>query len=669
MPVPAAMRRWTSSWVEHILCREYRLRVLGSITAALLMSTLLNITRWPEMLFSAFLAAVAGAIFVMAVAASLLQLLFDPHQMRHSSMGLQQYLGYPQQQQQAAQQQQARQQQAQQQQQHMAAQHLAQPQFVQAPEQQAAGCAATDSAATAVQPAQTAGTTNHWGLVSNYSSSYSYISRYGSWVGSWWRWCLQMWLGWWAAAADWLCSRLLPWQRETSSDSCRSDSEVPIAGCGSGRGSGNGNRGDAGEHSTWLSYLLRMASVRASFAKGVAPTQQDTAVLPSAPPPAFAAPAADADAATVSGSSSMADPAAAGVADAGSGMYQGGDAAAAEPGVAAAATSGSTNTAADSTPTDSTASGSSSSISSITDPGSAFRRLRFLSLRRCTLSHSNNSVSNKLWQLSVLASQLAPGLGSQMVAVVLALILWPLAVAAAISRIAATSGSLTRGSNGDGLSSSSGGYSYNRHSKFSAWAWGWDLVCGLLQGAANRVEGAAAGCGPVVAVASCMPELRFLDLTWLNLEPWELHSIVQMKQLHYLGLSRQQVGVVMSREAVFARNCSRNRSQGAYRQRHAAQAAAGGALGQQVVRRRSVLSWLLAPLWFLLCWPLYVWPFRAIWGGSKSEQQLQQAGMGGGGVSMPGVDLLGLFDEWPSMMLIESPSGFDEVIEREFVAN
>jgi hypothetical protein len=31
--------RWTSSWVEHLLCRQYHLRVMGSLTGALWMST------------------------------------------------------------------------------------------------------------------------------------------------------------------------------------------------------------------------------------------------------------------------------------------------------------------------------------------------------------------------------------------------------------------------------------------------------------------------------------------------------------------------------------------------------------------------------------------------------------------------------------------------------
>ncbi|WIA14933.1 hypothetical protein OEZ85_001644 [Tetradesmus obliquus] len=67
--------RWTSSWVEHTLCRQPHLRVLGSITAALLMTVALNSPRWPEMVASALLAAAAGAVFVLAVAASLLSLM------------------------------------------------------------------------------------------------------------------------------------------------------------------------------------------------------------------------------------------------------------------------------------------------------------------------------------------------------------------------------------------------------------------------------------------------------------------------------------------------------------------------------------------------------------------------------------------------------------------
>ncbi|WIA35104.1 hypothetical protein OEZ86_003590 [Tetradesmus obliquus] len=67
--------RWTSSWVEHTLCRQPHLRVLGSITAALLMTVALNSPRWPEMVASTLLAAAAGAVFVLAVAASLLSLM------------------------------------------------------------------------------------------------------------------------------------------------------------------------------------------------------------------------------------------------------------------------------------------------------------------------------------------------------------------------------------------------------------------------------------------------------------------------------------------------------------------------------------------------------------------------------------------------------------------
>jgi hypothetical protein len=177
-----------------------------------------------------------------------------------------------------------------------------------------------------------------------------------------------------------------------------------------------------------------------------------------------------------------------------------------------------------------------------------------------------------------------------------------------------------------------------------------------------------------------MPELRFLDLTWLNLEPWELHAIVQSRQLHYLGLSRQQVGVVMSREAVFARNCSRNRGHaGMHRHQHVSAEAAAAEGGDSVLSRVAgqrgvgVMAWLgsvMAAVSLLFLWPSYVWPVKLLWSSSSSSKaakgrRLQDGGAGvceGGGAS---AHMLGVGEEWPSMTVIESPGGFDEVIERE----
>jgi hypothetical protein len=582
------------------------------------MSALLNSTKWPEMLFSAFLAAVAGAIFVMAVAASLLQILFDPHQARHGRMGLQQYWQYGNQQ-----------------------QGLQEP-----------GCTAVPASEDLADIISSNRYWQHFG---------AFAKGYAAWAFSSLVQQVQIWLlGGWMVAVARSCSSWLHFAPAQERSSAAFGSYNSSTACGSSSSS---------SREGLLSFWLRFAAVRASFLKGVGPMQQDTAAVTRNA--ALAATHALDGSASSSSSTpgqvaaqSVPSAAAAAAATAGGGVIDG----AAETARSSCASKGATADPA------AAASSSSSTISTISDPGSAFRRLRFLSLRRCTLSHSNNSVSNKLWQLSVLASQLAPGLGSQLVAVALALVLWPLAVAAAISRIAATSSSLYGGSDGAGLSSSSGNYSYNRHSKFSAWAWGWDLVCGLLQGAANRVEGAAAGCGPVVAVASCMPELRYLDLTWLNLEPWELHSIVQMQQLHYLGLSRQQVGVVMSREAVFARNCIQHRGQRGLGRCHGAAAAAAaagvGGDGQGLMRTvssRGIVGWTFSTLWMLVSGPLLLW--RGLWGGANSgrqQRQGQQHAVGVVGVS--GVDLIGLCDDNPSLMLIESPSGFDEVIEREFAA-
>jgi len=654
--------------VEHLLCREYRLRVLGSITAALLMSALLNSPKWPEMLMSAFLAAVSGAIFVMAVVASLLQLLFDPRQLlRARNMHSSRPMHRQQQQQQPQGVHNAGQQQQQQQQPLMGPSSLR---------------GGVDSAVT--QQAAT-------GLLSRIASSFwqylgSCMRRVMSMLFSCTCSFVQLWWvsGWVEAAVRYCCGVCLPstpWPSASTSSS-NGSTEAASRG-GSSDGSSDGSNGQ-----TWLSFMLRVAALRASYAP--ANTQQDRQIINSIKA------AADS---SIMESSHAAD----------RGPQQQHPAASRGTEEATESSGSSSEGSMDELIA---AASSRRGSSSITDPGSAFRRLRFLSLRRCTLSHSNNSVSNKLWQLSVLASQLAPGLGAQVVAVSLALVLWPLAVAAAISRIAATSGSfsVSSGSSMDGNlgtgCSSAGGYTYSRRSRWAAWAWGWDLVCGLLQGAANRVEGAAAGCGPVVAVASCMPELRFLDLTWLNLEPWELHAIVQLKQLHYLGLSRQQVGVVMSREAVFARNCSRRH--GRSRRLHSTQAggstaapaaaaasdaagiavgAGGGSSVQQggVFQRmhgslsviQSVMHWLLLPM--LVMWRVMVlllwWPFRLLaWvSGRPGYRRLQQArqqqqgvgGKGSLGFGGGGGEASGVFEELPAMMLIESPSGFEEVVERE----
>lgn len=667
--------RWTSSWVEHILCREYHLRVLGSITAALLMSTLLNSTRWPEMLASALLAAVAGAMFVMAVAASLLRLLLDPHQ---------------------AQQRRTHQQQQQQQGIGRLAQGLVQDGAATAEGSlfgAASAAAAAAGAAVGVSGGQGVLGRWVWGIVGLWLAACGHVLR----VAQYWILLLG---GWLLNVAHY--SRLLPraYPTRIAPAGTVSTSDTIAAATGTSSSSGSGSAGGSGsDRSTWLSFVLQLAAVRASFAKGVAPSVQDTQGLGTAATPPATGPIDDTAAAAARSSSRR------------SSLHQ----------AAAALLAGAAGAAGIASP-DSTQHASSSSTtttstsSSITDPGNAFRRLRLLSLRRCTLTHSNSSVSNKLWQLSVLASQLAPGLGAQVVAVGLALVFWPLAVLAAISRIVATSGSFYSYGSSSGVIGSSGssggttsGYSYSRRSRFAVWAWGWDLLCGLLQGAANRVEGVAAGCGPVVAVASCMPELRFLDLTWLNLEPWELHSIVQMRQLHYLGLSRQQVGVVMSPEAVFARNCTRGRghtrefSHSCTAPATAAAAAAtggGGAAGQGTLQQESgvrgqgaapvwggcrrglssLVGWFLAPLWYFFFLPLvtprFVWPVKGLWGGWKGSsrwQQQQQRRDGGGRVREPavgvaGMELLGLFEEWPSLMLVESPSGFDEAIEREFAA-
>lgn len=614
--------------MEHILCREHHLRVLGSVTAALLMSALLNSTRWPEMIVSALMAAVAGALFVMAVAASLLQLLFDPQQARHGRAGLHQWRWTHGQ------------------------QHQQQQQQKELLWQAASGsyCAPSAGVAAAAEG---------WG------SRRVFVACVSSSTSRWWAWCCSCWwqlvhfwlLGGWLVATACCFSRLLQWTASTPTGSSSSTWD-----------------------DNWLSFLLRAVAGRAGSAAGLGATCLGTG----APAGSIAGAGAHAPCTEDNRSSS-------------SSVATGGLRECVSAAVAAAATQ------APPTPADGVdvrEQGDGCPSSSITDPGSAFRSLRFLSLRRCTLSHSNNSFSNKLWQLSVLASQLAPGLGAQLIAVGLAVVLWPLAVGAAICRITATSGSFYSGAGSDGSSlssSGSGGYSYSRRSAFSAWAWGWDLVCGLLQGAADRVESAAVGCGPVVAVASCMPELRCLDVTWLNLEPWELHSIVQLKQLHYLGLSRQQVGVVMSKEAVFACNCCRNRAAGrcAFRRHHhnraAEDASAGsgegaggcavGAGWQQQggsVQRKGLLSWcwwwLLAPVWLLLCWPLYLWPFSRPgwlqllpWSGVCGRRRggEQRGVTAARGMGVPGVDLLGVFDEWPGMLLVESPSGFDDVIERE----
>jgi hypothetical protein len=390
--------------------------------------------------------------------------------------------------------------------------------------------------------------------------------------------------------------------------------------------------------------------------------------------------------------------------------------AAADAGDAGAAAAGGDTSATTTGSAAATSASTSSPLAAIEDPGAAFRRLRLLSLRRCTLSHSSSSLSEKMWQLNYMSTQArsaVPGLVSRGVAALLAGVFWPLAVASALSRIAADSSSgkwrfggglslrLVGGSASGAAGAGHGGGSMRRNdsaasigsgaavassghfapkSRFAAWAWAWDLLCGLLGRAANRVEGAALSFGPVVAVAAALPALRALDLTWLNLEPWELHAVVQLRQLHYLGLSRQQVAAVMSREAVFARNCSRGLraavagARGGGR-RH--DRAAGGGGGGSVVWR--CVGWLaagarllLAAWWWACC--AWWWPFgrrggRA--GSSRSsddddhdgvDAQDSAAGVAG---RQHFASLAGMSSGWPEVVLVEAPSGFDEVIERE----
>jgi hypothetical protein len=76
----------------------------------------------------------------------------------------------------------------------------------------------------------------------------------------------------------------------------------------------------------------------------------------------------------------------------------------------------------------------------------------------------------------------------------------------------------------------------------------------------------------------------------------------------------------------------------------------------------------------LFTWPLYAWPVKLLRGSSsiskaaKGRQQ-QDGGAGAGVGGVVGADVLGVCEEWPSMTLMESPSGFDEVIERELGLN
>jgi hypothetical protein len=252
-------------------------------------------------------------------------------------------------------------------------------------------------------------------------------------------------------------------------------------------------------------------------------------------------------------------------------------------------------------------------------------------------------------------------------------------------------------------------------------------LCGVLQAAANSVEVAAVGRGSaIVGLVSEMPELRFLDITWLNLEPWELRGLAQMKQLHYLGLGKQQVGVLTSQEAQFGsclRRSSRSRGRGrsggglfgtlggwfgwggrsnARRAESTAAAGQGFAGGGTAASAPAVnaaaevgggrasagwLGWLFAPVW-RLCWLLWwccaglcgllfgrVWLLLPDAGGFRLGPGAAAAASRGGGAfggSAWGVkerDGAGWLEGGPAMVLVEAPAGFDEVIERDVMTS
>jgi hypothetical protein len=83
--------------------------------------------------------------------------------------------------------------------------------------------------------------------------------------------------------------------------------------------------------------------------------------------------------------------------------------------------------------------------------------------------------------------------------------------------------------------------------------------------------------------------------------------------------------------------------------------------------QQGLLSRVAAVLWCLMLWPLYCWRGRARMQWQQSHAETTAAAAAAAG--MPGLQLLlgGVYDDdaWPSMVLIESPSGFDEVLEQD----
>eukprot|EP00775_Hariotina_reticulata_P004564 gene4564-4818_t len=243
----------------------------------------------------------------------------------------------------------------------------------------------------------------------------------------------------------------------------------------------------------------------------------------------------------------------------------------------------------------------------VADPGAAFRRLRLLSLRRCTLSHNN-----------VLA---------------------------------------------------------------------------------NKVEVAVADQGSaVVGLVREMPSLRFLDVTWLNLEPWELQELVQYgKQLHYLGLGKQQVGVVMSQEAQLGRSlCGDSKRVLTQRARNQAAAAAsklqraqqqlaqqplsGGDHGSTTTSSGfASMGWLWQGFPGLITGRVLGGVLGRWWVGAaaaaavgwRQQQHRHQDVLGGLAVSSGVIEGFDLFcdDVGPLVVLVEAPAGFDELIEREIMTS
>lgn len=296
-------------------------------------------------------------------------------------------------------------------------------------------------------------------------------------------------------------------------------------------------------------------------------------------------------------------------------------------------------------------------------------------------------ISNQPLQLTSLMTQLPPGLWSQLVAAFLGLLLWPLAALGALSRIVASSSYQAAGAAGglwSGLShlglvglrsqgfavggSSGPGSNPSRRGRglFAGWGWYWDELCVLLQAAANKVEVAAVGHGSaLLGLVGEMPNLRFLDVTWLNLEPWELHGLVQLKQLHYLGLGKQQIGVVLSAEAQLARNLQRGwRGRGRRRNRKGRARGLSGALGGWD-------SLLITPfLWLRWCWFAGPWT----WWFNSYNSAATRGGVGHGTGRGPGMglprefEMCWLDDGGSSMIIVEAPAGLDEVLERDIMA-